>query len=137
MLLFIRRLQFTTQGKTKGNSKLKGGLDYSSDHKHDGRVRFVKSSTLIGLLKLRGYAAGRKAQRDVDFTLKALTQQKQGHIKGLPSWQSINYHNYWSIELLEGRPIMEGSVKLKLLVPAFELGFAICISSGNLPLLSL
>ncbi|GJX08477.1 hypothetical protein Tco_0196409 [Tanacetum coccineum] len=89
MLLFIRRLQFTTQGKTKGNSKLKGGLDYSSDHKHDGRVRFVKSSTLIGSLKLRGYAAGRKAQRDVDFTLKALTQQKQGHIKGLPAWQSM------------------------------------------------
>ncbi|GJZ75937.1 hypothetical protein Tco_0640402, partial [Tanacetum coccineum] len=77
------------KGKTKGNSKLKGGLDYSSDHKHDGRVRFVKSSTLIGSLKLRGYAAGRKAQGDVDFTLKALTQQKQGHIKGLPAWQSM------------------------------------------------
>ncbi|GKE42634.1 hypothetical protein Tco_1469918, partial [Tanacetum coccineum] len=53
------------------------------------QVRFVKSSTLIGSLKLRGYAAGRKAQGDVDFTLKALTQQKQGHIKGLPAWQSM------------------------------------------------
>ncbi|GJW27068.1 reverse transcriptase domain-containing protein [Tanacetum coccineum] len=51
----------------------RGDLDYSSDHKHDGRVRFVKSSTLIGSLKLRGYVAGRKAQGDVDFTLKALT----------------------------------------------------------------
>ncbi|GJX42702.1 hypothetical protein Tco_0257692 [Tanacetum coccineum] len=77
------------KGKTKGNSKLKGGLDYSSDHKHDGRVRFVKSSTLIGSLKLRGYAAGRKAQEMLIFTLKALTQQKQGHIKGLPAWQSM------------------------------------------------
>ncbi|GKD43318.1 hypothetical protein Tco_1267963 [Tanacetum coccineum] len=67
----------------------KGGLDYSSDHKHDGRVRFVKSSTLIGSLKLRRYVAGRKAQGDVDFTLKALTQQKQGCIKGLPAWQSM------------------------------------------------
>ncbi|GKC75756.1 reverse transcriptase domain-containing protein [Tanacetum coccineum] len=37
------------------------------------KVRFVKSSTLIGSLKLRGYVAGRKAQGDVDFTLKALT----------------------------------------------------------------
>ncbi|GJR46810.1 hypothetical protein Tco_1314913 [Tanacetum coccineum] len=77
------------QSKTKGFSKLDGKIDYSSDHKHDGRVRFVKSSTLIGSLKLRGYAAGRKAQGDVDFTLKALTQQKQGHIKGLPAWQSM------------------------------------------------
>ncbi|GJX63788.1 zinc finger, CCHC-type containing protein [Tanacetum coccineum] len=67
----------TQMGKTKGNSKLKGGLDYSSDHKHDGRVRFVKSSTLIGSLMLRGYAAGRKAQGDVDFILQSLTQVTQ------------------------------------------------------------
>ncbi|GJZ59055.1 hypothetical protein Tco_0614871 [Tanacetum coccineum] len=59
-------------------------MGYSREVQHDGRVRCVKSSTLIGSLKLRGYVAGRKAQGDVDFTLKALTQQKQGVVLNCP-----------------------------------------------------
>ncbi|GJT34695.1 hypothetical protein Tco_0925114 [Tanacetum coccineum] len=65
------------QSKTKGFSKLKGTNDYSSEVQHDGRVRCVKSSTLIGSLKLEGHVAMKKAQGEVGFTLLSLTKQAQ------------------------------------------------------------
>ncbi|GJS78690.1 ribonuclease H-like domain-containing protein [Tanacetum coccineum] len=116
MLLFIRHLQFITQGKTKGNSKLKGGLDYSSDHKHDGRVRFVKSSTLIGSLKLRGYAAGRKAQEMMIFTLNTLTQVAQMSHQGLPAWQSVPQLAHEDLQQIHPNDIEEMDLRWQMVM---------------------
>ncbi|GKA21940.1 reverse transcriptase domain-containing protein [Tanacetum coccineum] len=93
MFGYIKNSQENTSKKIGQNRTTENGTDAcksgSQVKEVNLRVRFVKSSTLIGSLKLRRYVAGRKAQGDVDFTLKALTQQKQGHIKGLPAWQSM------------------------------------------------
>ncbi|GKB32262.1 reverse transcriptase domain-containing protein, partial [Tanacetum coccineum] len=64
--------------------------DNSSDQQQNGRVNYVKSSTLIGSLKPLGL---KEAQEMMIFTLNTLTQQKQGHIKGLPAWQSMHLSN--------------------------------------------
>ncbi|GKE95688.1 hypothetical protein Tco_1580543, partial [Tanacetum coccineum] len=75
------RPQFITLLNQRAFSKLRGDLVYSSDGEQDGKDKSVKSSFLIGSLMPRGL---KEAQGDVDFTLKALTQQKQRPHNGLP-----------------------------------------------------
>ncbi|GJR15440.1 hypothetical protein Tco_0798092 [Tanacetum coccineum] len=55
-----RKVNYGQAQSKKVNSQVKD--DNSSEVQHDGRVRFVKSSTLIGSFKLEGHVAMKKAQ---------------------------------------------------------------------------
>ncbi|GJU37856.1 putative reverse transcriptase domain-containing protein [Tanacetum coccineum] len=70
-------LQFTTQSKAKGFSKLKGDLGNSMALIQEGMVKNVISRALIGSLKLEGHVAMKKAQGEVGFTILSLTQLAQ------------------------------------------------------------